>query len=166
VTFQEPKKGDLDRALSLLMREARTKLALEANRIKSNAIKAGALRGNRVIITIAEAAEEQHKDVMKQASLILLDFTERMAVPPAEITAWARPHFENLGHVLLGGIPPNGFPADHKRICAQCDAQFRQRVDGVLRDVEIGYVKGAGFPPSAAMERKLSGSARPRRCGY
>jgi hypothetical protein len=154
VTFSKAVKGDLDRALSLLMHDARKRLALEANRVKSHAIKAGALSSNRVIITIAEAAEEQHKDAMTQASSILLDFTERMGVPPAKIAGWARPHLENLGNVLLGGIPPNGFPADHVRIRAQYEAQFRQRLDGALRDVEIGYVRGAGFAQSAGMETK------------
>jgi hypothetical protein len=72
-------------------------------------IKVGALNGNRVIVTIAEAAEEQHQDAMKQAASILLEFT-RMGLPPTEITGWARPHLENLGNVLLGGIPPNGLP--------------------------------------------------------
>ena len=84
----------------------------------------------------------------------MLDFTERMALPPTEITGWARPHLEKLGNVLLGRIPPNGLPADQQRIRAQYDAQFRQRLDGMLRDVEIGYVKGAGFARSAAMEAK------------
>jgi hypothetical protein len=154
VTFEKSTKGDLDRALSLLMHDARKALALEANHIKSEAIKAGSLNGTRVIVTIAEAAEAQHKEAMNQATSILLDFTERMARPPAEITGWARPHLENLGNVLLGSIPPNGFPADHQRIRAQYDAQFRQRLDGVLRDVKIGYVKGAGFVQSEAMETK------------
>src|ERR1700738_2771590 len=77
-----------------------------------------------------------------------------MALPPTEITGWARPHLEKLGNVLLGRIPPNGLPADQQRIRAQYDAQFRQRLDGMLRDVEIGYVKGAGFARSAAMEAK------------
>jgi hypothetical protein len=61
------------------MHEARKNLAIEANRIESDAIKAGTLKGNRVII--AEAAGEQHKEAMNQAGSILLDFTERMGRP-------------------------------------------------------------------------------------
>jgi hypothetical protein len=154
VTFEKPIKGDLDRALSQLMHDARKALALEGNRIKSDATKAGALQSSRVIIMIAEAAEAQHKEAMKQATSILLDFSGRMGLPLAEITGWARPHLENLGNVLLGGIPPNGFPADHQRIRAQYDARFRQRLDGVLRDVEIGYLKGTGFAQLTTMDNK------------
>jgi hypothetical protein len=71
VTFEKSIKGDLDRALSLLMHDARKALALEANHIKSEAIKAGALNGTRVIVTIAEAAEAQHKEAMNQATSTL-----------------------------------------------------------------------------------------------
>jgi hypothetical protein len=70
------------------------------------------------------------------------------------MTSWARPHLENLGNTLLGEIPPNGFPADHQRIVAQYRAAFQQRLDGVLRDVEIGFLKGAGFARAEQVESK------------
>lgn len=152
--FERPIKGDLDRSLSLLMHEARHKVLEEANRIKADAIKVGALRSNRVIVTVAKAADVIHQHAMEQTKPILLDFMERMQRRPAEITAWARLHLENLGNAVLGGIPPNGFAADHKRIRAQYAAVFQQRLNGVLRDVEIGFVKGAGFARAEQMESK------------
>ena len=152
--FEQPIKGDLDRALSLLMHESRHKLIDQCNEIKSQAIEAGALQSNRVIINAAKAADTLHQDAMKQATPILLDFIDRMKREPAEITGWARPHLENLGNSLLGCIPPNGFPADHQRIRQQYDTVFQQRLKGVLRDVEIGFVKGAGFVGAKKLERK------------
>jgi hypothetical protein len=77
-----------------------------------------------------------------------------MQRPPAEITGWARPHLENLGNTLLGSIPPNGFPHDHQRIVGQYRAVFKQRLEGVLRDVEIGFLKGAGFARAEQVESK------------
>jgi len=152
--FERPIKGDLDRSLSLLTHEARHKVLEEANRIKADAIKVGAFQSNRVIVTVAKAADAIHQNAMEQAKPILLDFIERMQRPPAEITAWARPHLESLGNAVLGGIPPNGFAADHKRIRAQYAAVFQQRLNGVLRDVEIGFVKGAGFARAEQVESK------------
>lgn len=67
---------------------------------------------------------------------------------------WARPHLENLSNAVLGGIPPNGFPDDHQRITRQYQAVFQQRVDGTLREVEIGFVRGAGFSTDPAMSEK------------
>jgi hypothetical protein len=152
--FERPIKGDLDRSLSLLMHDSRHKLMDECNRIKSEAIKAGALRSNRLISTVVKAADQLHKQAMDQALPVLLDFIERMQLAPAQITSWARPHLENLGNSLLGVVPPNGFPADYKRIRAQYAAVFQQRLDGVLRDVEIGFVKGAGFARVEQVESK------------
>jgi len=146
--FERPKKSDLDRSLSLLMHENRHKLMDECNRIKSDAIKAGALQSNRVVVTAVKAADDLHKEAMTKANAILLDFIEHMQRPPAEVVGWARPHLENLGNSLLGVVPPNNFPQDHQRLTHQYRAVFQQRLDGVLRDVEIGLVKGAGLCPS------------------
>ena len=89
---------------------------------------------------------------MTQATTILFDFIGRMQLPPIEITAWARPHLENLGNSLLGVVPPNGFPDDYERIRNRYTAVFTQRLNGVLRNVEIGFTKGAGFARAEQME--------------
>jgi hypothetical protein len=168
MTFEPPTKGDIDRALSNLMHENRHKLLEECNRIKSEAAKVGALQGNRVIVSAVEAADHLHKDAMTEATRILFAFIERTERPPIEIVGWARPHLENLGNSLLGVVPPNGFPDEHQRLSRQYRAHFSQRLDGVLRDVEIGYSKDAGFakpvpsgpsapvePPAKVMAAKL-----------
>jgi hypothetical protein len=75
--------------------------------------------------------------------------------PPAEITSWARPHLEDLGNSLLDEMLPSGrSPADHQRIVAPYRAAFHQRLDGMLRDVEIGFVEGAGFARAEQVESK------------
>jgi hypothetical protein len=152
--FERPIKGDLDRALSQLMHDSRHKLMDECNRIKSDAIKVGALQSSRVILTAAKAADTLHQEAMRQAAPILLDFIGRMQIAPVEITAWARPHLENLGNSLLGAVPPSGLPADYQRIRSQYSAVFQQRLDGVLRDIEIGFVKGAGFARAENVDSK------------
>jgi hypothetical protein len=152
--FERPQKNDLDRSLSELMHEHRHKLIDEINRIKSDAIKAGGLQSNRVVVTAVKAADDLHKNAITQANTILLDFIERMERPPAEIVGWARPHLENLVNSLLGVVPPNSFPQDHQRLTHQYRAAFQQRLDGMLRDVEIGLVKGAGFARAEKVESK------------
>jgi hypothetical protein len=109
--FEQPVKGDIDRSLSLMMHEARHRLMLEKNRIMAEASVAGALQSSRVIVTVASFADQIHDAAMKQATPLLMDFIERLQLPPAEMTSWARPHLENLGNTLLGQIPPNGFSA-------------------------------------------------------
>lgn len=154
MAFQLPVKGDLDRVLSNLMHESRHRLMDERNQLMGEAAQLGALRSNRVVATIAAKADDIHKDAMKQATPILLDFIQRMQLPPAQITAWARGHLENLGNSLLGEVKPNGFPADHQRLTRQYQAVFGQRLDGLLRDIEIGHVPWAGFARAEQMESK------------
>jgi len=107
--FEQPVKGDIDRSLSLMMHEARHRLMLEKNRIMAEASVAGALQSSRVIVTVASFANQIHDAAMKQATPLLMDFIERLQLPPAEMTSWARPHLENLGNTLLGQIPPTAF---------------------------------------------------------
>lgn len=152
--FERPKKNDLDTALSMLMHENRHKLREEVNRIKGEAIKAGALNCNRVVVTAVAAADTMHKAAIEEAHNILLDFIERMGRAPTEIVDWARPHLENLNNSVLGVVPPNGFPQDHQRLTHQYRAVFQQRLDIMLRNVEIGHQKGAGFARAEKVESK------------
>jgi hypothetical protein len=152
--FERPKKNDLDTALSMLMHESRHKLMEEVSRVKSDAIKAGALQGNRVVVTAIKAADDVHKVAMEQANTILLDFIERMQRAPSEIVGWARPHLENLNNSVLGVVPPNGFPQDHQRLTRQYRVVFQQRLDIMLRNVEIGHQKGSGFARAEKVESK------------
>jgi hypothetical protein len=152
--FTRPIKADIDRALSVVMHAARHRLMIEKNRIMAEALMKGALNGNRVIVTIASVADQIHDAAMKEATPVLLDFIGRLKEPPAEITSWARPHLEDLGNSLLDAILPNGAPADHQRIVGPYRAAFQQRLDGALRDVEIGFAEGAGFARAEQVESK------------
>jgi hypothetical protein len=152
--FERPTKNDLDRSLSLLMHESRHKLLDKCNHIKWEVAKAGALQTNRIVVDAVKAADDLHKTAMTQASTILLDFIERMERSPAEIVGWARPHLENLNNSLLGVVPPNNVPQDYQRLTHQYRTVFQQRLDGVLRDVEIGFVKGAGFARAEKVESR------------
>jgi len=152
--FERPQKNDLDTELSMLMHESRHKLIEDVSRIKSDAIKAGSLSGNRVIVTAVKAADGVHKAAMEQANTILLDFIERTARPPTEIVGWARPHLENLNNSVLGLVPPNGFPQDHQRLTHQYRGVFQQRLDIMLRKVELGHQRGAGFARAEKVENK------------
>lgn len=146
--FDRPTKNDIDRALSTLMHDARHQLAARRNEAMAEATVAGALQSTRLIIVVAEAAEKIHVEIIQQATSMLREFVQRMAVAPSQVTEWGRPHLENLANSLLGVVPPCGFPDDRQRIVAQYQAQFDQRLAGALRDVEIGFVKGSGFAGS------------------
>jgi hypothetical protein len=143
--FEPPTKEDIGRALSTLMHDAHHKLLTARNHATAKAAQAGALRSSRLIVIVAGEAEKIHVEAMKEATSMLQDFVQRMDVVPSHVTECARPYLEQLGSTLLGEVHPGSFPADHKRIVAQYQAQFDQRVTGALRDVEIGFARGSGF---------------------
>ncbi|GGI21031.1 hypothetical protein GCM10010987_12340 [Bradyrhizobium guangdongense] len=136
----------------MLMHETRHKLADEVNRIKAEAIKAFAIHSNGILVAAIKAADDLHESAMEQANGTLLDFIERMQTSPAEIIGWARPHLENLNNSVLGVVQPNGFPQDHQRLTHQYRAVFQQRLDIMLRNVEIGLVRGSRFTQAEKME--------------
>ena len=96
--FEQPTKGDIDRALSTLMHEAANQLAARRKEAMAEATKAGALQSTRLIIVVAEAAEKTHIEVMHKATSMLREFAERMDIAPSQITEWAKPHLENRRH--------------------------------------------------------------------
>lgn len=142
--YEQPIKGDLDRNLSVIMHEARRKAMEVRRQIVSQAAAQGGLN-NRLPIAIAVAIDPVHREAISEAMIVVRNFMDRMQLPPKEITAWARPHLENLGNAVLGAIHPAGHPVEHQQTCRQYSAIFQQRLDGALRDAEIGFVKGVGF---------------------
>jgi hypothetical protein len=85
---------------------------------------------------------------------------ERMELSPTEIIRWARPRLVNLSNTLLPQFPSAGFPNEQQRIVAEYRLAFQQRINGALREAEIGFVRGSSFSErqpinlSAATERK------------
>jgi hypothetical protein len=153
MSFELPIKGDLDRVLSGLMHDARHKLMMEMSRIMAEAATGG-VQSNRRIFVAADFANQIHEASLARAAPILNQFIERLSLPPADITQWARPHLENLGQSLLGLIPPNGFPNDHKRTVSQYQLIFHQRLNEMLRDVEIGFAEKTGFAGTKRVKSK------------
>ncbi|WP_316228551.1 hypothetical protein [Bradyrhizobium sp. SZCCHNR2023] len=142
--FEPPTKGDLDRNLSVIMHDAHHLAMAVRGRIVSEAAAQGALN-SRVPFTIGNAIDGIHRDAIEQAMVVVRTFMDRMQLPPKEITSWARPHLENLGNTVLSAIHPAGYPGEHQQALRQYGALFQQRLDGALRDAEIGFVGGAGF---------------------
>jgi hypothetical protein len=125
------------------MHDAHHRAMAARGRIVSEAAQGGL--NSRVPFTIANAIDGIHRDAVEQAMVVVRNFMGRMQSPPKKITGWARPHLENLGNTVLSGIHPAGYPGEHQQAVRQYSAMFQQRLDGALRDAEIGFVRGAGF---------------------
>jgi hypothetical protein len=140
--YEVPTKGDLDRNLSMVMHSAHHKARAECGRLKSEFAARGLVLSTALISAAVVSLNKIHSGSIDEAMHVIRDFVERMQVSPQQIAAWARPHLENLGNVVLGRLPPAGHPQEHQRIRAQYALVFQQRLDGALRDIEIGFIRG------------------------
>jgi len=154
IVYELPTKGDLDRNLSTTMHSARQQAHAECVRLTSEFASRGMGLSTSLIGAVVGSLDKIHVDAIGEAMRVVHAFAERMQESPNQLTAWARPHLENLGNAVLSTLPVAGFPVEHQRVRAQYQAVFQQRLDGGLRDVEIGFVKGAGFAQTVKMESK------------
>jgi hypothetical protein len=149
--YELPTKGDLDRNLSMIMHSAHRKARAERGRLTSEFAARGMVLSTSLIGAVIGSLNEIHAESIEQAMQVLRDFVERMQIAPTQITSWARPHLENLGNTVLGQLPPAGFPAEQQRVRAQYALVFQQRLDGALRDIEIGFIGGASVTVPESM---------------
>lgn len=148
--FEEPTKGDLDRQLSTIMHEAHHRARDQKAKLTSRAVMNGALNGSRFTLTLAGPIDRFHKEAIEQATVVMRTFAEKIKGGPKQVTEWSRPHLENMGNTLLSVIPVASV-SDGQRLRTQYLAVFDQRLDGALRDIEIGFVRGAGFTAARAV---------------
>jgi hypothetical protein len=147
--YEFPTKADLDRNLSIILHAAHHKARAECASLKCDfAARGMSLKSTSLIGGVVGSVDPIHKEALAQAMRIVLNVAERMQVAPKQIIPWARPHLENLGNTLLAQIPPAGFPAEQQRIMAQYRLVFQQRLDGALRDIEIGFIEGRSLAPT------------------
>jgi hypothetical protein len=140
--YATPTKSDLDRNLSTILHDAHHKAQAEKARLTSEFAARGMVLSTPLIGAVVGALDKIHKEALEGASPMLRDFAERMSMSLPEIAAIARYHLQNMGNTVLGQLPPAGFPREHQRVRNQYRAVFEQRLEGTLRDFEIGFAGG------------------------
>jgi hypothetical protein len=140
LSFSTPQKGDLDRKLSELMHDSRHKLRAAEQRTDRP------WQHGRIVVENFARADEIQKEAMERAKVLVATFIQRTGRPVSEVVEWARPHLENLNRSLIGGVPPET-RGEYERLRLQHEATFSQRLDSLLRDIEIGYEAHEGFAP-------------------
>jgi hypothetical protein len=147
--YERPTKGDLDRQLSNIMHHARRKAEKERSRLSTEFAAKGRGRSAALVGAVVSSLNDIHKEAVQQAMHIVHDIAERMDVPIKQITPWARPHLENIGNAVLAELLRAASP-DQRRIHAQYTLVFQQRLDGALRDIEVGFIGGSRISPTTS----------------
>jgi hypothetical protein len=159
--YELPTKGDLDRNLSNIMHAAHHKARSERARLTSEFAARGMGSSTSLIGSVVGCLDKIHAESIERAMHVVREFSGRMKLAPKEITSWARPHLENLGNTVLGQIPVAGFPNEQQRVRTQYALVFQQRLDGALRDIEIGFIKGRSIGPTE-LDRPIPSTQQPK----
>jgi hypothetical protein len=154
--MRQPTKNDLDRNLSTILHSAHHKAQAERARLTSEFAARGMASSTSLIGAVAGCLDKIHVEAIDHATQVIHEFIDRMNVAAPEIIGWARPHLQNLGNVVLGHLPSGGFPNEQLRVRTQYAIVFQQRLDGALRDLEIGFIKGRNVSPTGQPEELFS----------
>ena len=143
--YETPSQADLARNLSTRVHAARHLAKAETARIISECAARGIASSTVCLGLVGNRIDELHAEAIEQAMFVVRDFIDRMAKPSSQVGPWARPHLERLGIELLTVIPAANFPQHQQRMRQQYAQVFQQRLDGALRDIQIGFIGGRGI---------------------
>jgi len=103
-----------------------------------------------------------HQDILRQAMQLIDDFATRNAeLSPGLLAETARPRLDAFGTFLLATVPPTRFTHDAQRFRGQYTHVFRQRLDGALRDIQIGFIGGRKIALTAAVTATATETVTP-----
>jgi hypothetical protein len=148
--YQLPTKEDLDRNLAAPIHSVRQKAHGERLRITSEFAARGMTLSTGLIASVAHCLDRLHEEAVGQAMHLVSEFLRRMPTSsPSLAASWARPHLQNLANMLLAEIPPADFMDNQRRAQGQYSIVFEQRLNGALRDIEIGFIEGRSIMTSS-----------------
>jgi hypothetical protein len=161
--YQPPTIFDFQRNLDTLIHGGQHRARAAAVNVKSDHAARG-LSDSTTIITMAIGQfNEIHQDIIQRAMHLIEDFCSRNAeLAPGILAGTARDRLNNFGTFLLTTVPRTSFTQEAQRFRTQYTLVFQQRLDGALRDIQIGFIGGRKIttvpaaPPEAAPSAKLT----------
>jgi hypothetical protein len=141
--YQPPTIFDFQRNLDTLIHTGEHQARAAAAHVKSDHTGRGLADATTIITMSIGRFDEIHKDILQRAMQLIEDFCSRNSLlSPGGLAGAARDRLDGFGTFLLATVPPTSFTQDAHRFRGQYTVVFRQRLDGALRDIEIGFIGG------------------------
>jgi hypothetical protein len=141
--YEAPTRGDFQRKVSGFIHEARKNVDAENGRIIANLAARGLAHSGALISDVVSCADRFHAEAIDKSTRLAAEFARRSNLTAAELGDAARPLLENLTIQLLARLLTQRYPQPQgQRAVAQYTQVFQQRLEGALRDIEIGFVGG------------------------
>jgi hypothetical protein len=150
---------DFQRNIDTLIHSGEHQARAAAVHVKSDHTARGLADATTIITMAIGRFDEIHKDILQRAMKLIEDFCSRNSqLSPGVLAGTARDRLGGFETFLLANVPPTHFTQDTLRFRGQYTLVFRQRLDGALRDIQIGFIGGRKIttvpaaPPSASSE--------------
>jgi hypothetical protein len=141
--YAPPTLSDFQRNLDDLIHRAERDARATTSTTLSEFVSRGTGRSTMLIRATADRLDPLHRATVERAMALIDDCARRNpGLTPVELAQSARSRLGSFATMLLGSIPAAGFHEVEQRVRAECEAVFRQRLDGALRDIEIGFIGG------------------------
>jgi hypothetical protein len=158
-TYQQPTLFDFQRNLDAIIHGGEQQARAKAAQTKSEFIARGMGSSTSVISAVIGQFNELHRNIIEQSMTLINEFAISSAqLSLAALAGAAHPRLDGFATMLLSALPPAGFPQEAQRIRTQYAAVFRQRLEGALKDIQIGFIGGrkvtavsAALPPAPAV---------------
>ena len=138
--YDTPTIGDLNRKLLDLIHESERRAEIDQGRFESEGRKHGLGKSTTVVLQTIQAFDTIHRETIERAAPMIGDFVKRIGTPARDVVNVAKPFLEQFGTALLMALPNSGKDDLKERTQGQYSMVFQQRLDGALRDLEIGFV--------------------------
>jgi hypothetical protein len=158
--YQPPTIFDFQRNLDTLIHSGEHRARAAAVYVKSDHA-ARCLSDSTTVITMAIGQfNEIHQDIIQRSMQLIEDFCSRNAeLAPGILAGTARGRLDNFATFLLATVPPTSFTQEAQRFRGQYTLVFRQRLDGALRDIQIGFIGGRRITTADAVPSRVPEAA-------
>ena len=158
--YQSPTIFDFQRDLDMVMHDGQHQARAAAAYVKSDHARRGLADSTTLITMSISKFNEIHQDIIQRAMQLIEDFSSRNPqLSPGVLAGTARDRLENFATFLLTSVPPTSFVQEAQRFRAQYTLVFRQRLDGALRDIQIGFIGGRKITTADAVPSPVGEAA-------
>jgi hypothetical protein len=155
--YQPPTIFDFQRNLDTLIHSGEHRARAAAVNVKSDHAARGLSDSTTVITMDIGQFNEIHQDILQRAMQLIEDFCSRNAeLAPGISAGTARGRLDNFATFLLATVPPTSFTQEAQRFRRQYTLVFRQRLDGALQDIQIGFIGRRKITTAAATQPPIS----------
>lgn len=143
--YQTPTTADFQRSLAGILQRTREAAHSDEQRIRVEHAARGLGQSGPLISAVAIRFDELHAEAVESAMRLIGDFVARTRISPKEFGASAGPILETISAELVAQIPFLGHESLNRatnQVRARYQGKFKERLEGALRDIEIGFVGG------------------------